>query len=133
MKKAFLILIVMIGCTIEVPVDEIEVPPIENHTRIVVNIPDGLSVPQTSTPSDGEGEASDAHCVYKHFPDYYSKYGAYVVGGRPLVHMGGGTPQPLSAGRDKTSDRSGLFVSASCRGSSLYSGSEELWEGATKT
>lgn len=80
MKKVFLMLIVMIGCTIEVPVDEIEVPPIENHTRIVVNIPDGLSVPSTSTPSDGEGEASDARCVYKHFPDYYSKYGAYVLG-----------------------------------------------------
>ena len=54
MKKLCLMFLFLPACTLEVPVDEIEVPPIENNTTIVVNLPDGLSY---SVPAE---EAADA-------------------------------------------------------------------------
>ena len=71
MKKVFLILIVMIGCTIEVPVDEIEVPPIENNTTIIVNMPDGFGTLPSESISDVQSEPEIPECEYQHFPDYY--------------------------------------------------------------
>ena len=79
MKKVFLMLIVMIGCTIEVPVDEIEVPPIENNTTIIVNMPDGFGTLPSESISDIQSEPEILECEYQHFPDYYP-YGAFVLG-----------------------------------------------------
>lgn len=71
MRKFFLLFITL-GCTfeVEVPVDEIEVPPIENNTTIIVNMPDALAA----------STVEEKQCEYKHFPDYYARHGAFVLG-----------------------------------------------------
>jgi hypothetical protein len=78
--KKLVILLILTGCTFEVdvPVDEIEVPPIENNTTIVVNFPDGLTLPTEEQDNDVQ-TVEEKQCEYQHFPDYYS-YGAFVLG-----------------------------------------------------
>ena len=78
MKKWALIFI-LTSCTIEVPVDEIEVPPIENNTTIIVNMPDGLTLPRPARSTDAQS-VEEKPCDYQHFPDYYNRYGAFVLG-----------------------------------------------------
>ena len=84
MKRAVLFLLVLTGCTIEVPIDELEVPPIENNTTIVVNMPDWLSVgtvPGTEDVQEAPETVDDTQrCKYQHFPDYYTHYDAFVLG-----------------------------------------------------
>ena len=60
------------------PVDEIEIPPIENKTTIIVNMPDGFMTPPVDSTSDAN-TANEPDCEYQHFPDYY-RQGATVLG-----------------------------------------------------
>lgn len=74
MKK--LLLFCLLGaCTLEVPVDEVEIPPIENTTNVVVRFPDGFGIPMRNAAET----KPEPECTYQHFPDYYG-YGASVLG-----------------------------------------------------
>ena len=78
--KKLIILLIVVSCTLEVPVDEIEIPPIENHTTIVVNMPDGMTLPTGEEEASDVQTAEEKQCEYQHFPDYYNHYGAFVLG-----------------------------------------------------
>ena len=78
--RIILLSFILMSCQIEVPVDEIEVPPIENNTTIIVNMPDGLTLSAPVQSTDVQESPDTTECAYKHFPDYYSYYGAFVLG-----------------------------------------------------
>jgi len=75
--KYLLIAMLFVGCTLEVPVDEVEIPPVENSTTIVVSFPDGLSF---SVPIGGEetGDDSEDDCEFQQLPDYQN-YGGIIT------------------------------------------------------
>jgi len=77
--KSALVPFLLIACDVHVPVDEIEIPPMENNTTIVVRMPDGFFNQTSESISDVTEESADANCNYQHFPDYYP-HGAFVLG-----------------------------------------------------
>jgi hypothetical protein len=68
-------LMASLACTIEVPVDEIEIPPIENQTTIILNWPDGLVMTQEAADVQ---ESDAALCEYQPMPDYPLEKG-YII------------------------------------------------------
>ena len=87
MKKLFSILAILTSCTLEVPVDEIEIPPVENNTTIVVTLPDGLSV---ALPLDAPADAQDSEedlCEFQEMPNYQT-YGGEILYCTGIVNRG---------------------------------------------
>jgi hypothetical protein len=75
--KKLAILLILAGCTFEVdvPVDEIEIPPIENNTTIIVNLSDGFSLTEQATDIQ---EAEVIACDFQEIPDYELNQG-YII------------------------------------------------------
>jgi len=83
MKNIILLVLFATACTIEVPVDEIEIPPIENTTQIVLNVPDGFFNGNESNcyifeVTEKKAQALKIFCEFKELPDY-SDLGGYLA------------------------------------------------------
>jgi hypothetical protein len=77
--NASLFSIVMIGCTLDIPPLEIEVPPIENNTTVILQLPDGYASINSIEEVIDATDPEEVTCEYQHFPDYYSN-GGIVLG-----------------------------------------------------
>jgi len=78
MKKIFVGLLVLLGCTLEVPVDEIEIPAVENNTRIVITLPDGLSFGMPINKPTDVQDPEEIVCEFQQMPDYENNGGHLV-------------------------------------------------------
>ena len=76
--NTLLFLIVMIGCSLDIPPVEIEVPPIENNTTIIVQLPDGYSSASSIEEAADTQDPEEVTCAFKHMPDYRS-HGGYII------------------------------------------------------
>ena len=83
MKNIILLVLLATACTIEIPVDEVEIPPVENTTQVILNMPDGFFGSTESTCDVLEAAAKELPvlkklCEFEELPDY-SSLGGYLA------------------------------------------------------
>lgn len=84
MKNLLILCLALSGCQIDVPFDEVKIPPIENNTQVVLNMPDGFFGGMCD--SDDTVIADDPIllqklqeiCIFQELPDY-SMYNGYLA------------------------------------------------------
>jgi len=82
MKNTILLTLFITACTLEVPVDKIEVPPVENTTQIILSVPDGFggssSASNCDTMATEEVLTYKKLCEFKELPDY-NNFGGQLI------------------------------------------------------
>ena len=75
--KILLFTLIISGCTIDIPLDEIEVPPIKNNINLVINLND-VEFSNLTPKMDDVAQKEVKECHFKSMPAY-QLYGGYIL------------------------------------------------------